>query len=135
MPEKRHFVLSHDTARRTAAAVCLLPEYEGYHVRISPPTRSLEQNSRLWACLSDISAQVVWHGRKLDAEAWKHLFTSSLKRLDVVPNLDNTGFVALGLSTSKMSKKELSDLMELITAFGVEHEIKFNDQGMSHLYP
>ena len=62
----------------------------------------------------------MWHGRKLSAEDWKHIFTASLKRMDVVPNLEGTGFVALGLSTSKMSKREFSDLLELVNAFAAE---------------
>jgi hypothetical protein len=44
-----------------------------------------------------------------------------------VPNLDGTGFVALGLSTSRMSKRELSDLMELISAFGAERGVEWTE--------
>jgi hypothetical protein len=124
MSDKRHFIFAHDTARRQAAAWCMNAP-EGYHCRIEPPTRSLEQNARLWSMLNEIAAQVEWYGRKLDSESWKHIFTSSLRKMDVVPNLDGSGFVALGLSTSKMSKRELSDLMELMAAFGVEHGVKF----------
>jgi hypothetical protein len=69
----------------------------------------------------------MWHGRKLSPDDWKMVFTASLKKMDVVPNLDNTGFVALGLSTSKMSKRELSDLLELVYAFGAEHGVVFRD--------
>jgi hypothetical protein len=74
----------------------------------------------LWAVLSEVAEHVVWHGRKLSPEDWKHVFTASLKRMDVVPNLEGTGFVALGLSTSKMSKREFSDLLELVNAFAAE---------------
>ena len=126
MSNKRHFIFAHDVARKQAAAWCLLAP-EGYHCRIEPPTRSLEQNARMWAMLKDISEQVIWYGRKLDSEAWKHIFSSSLRKLDVVPNLDGTGFVALGAETSKMTKSELSDLMMLIETFGIERNIKFKD--------
>jgi len=123
---KAVFIMSHDTARRNACeAVKNAPE--GYSVTIGEPTRTLEQNARLWASLNEIAQQVVWHGRMLSAEDWKHIFTSSLKKLTVVPNLDGTGFVALGLSTSRMSKGELSELLELIYAFGAERGVIFND--------
>lgn len=123
---KRIFIMSHDQARANAVqAVKEAPE--GYAVSISEPTRSLEQNARLWASLTDISEQVEWYGKRLTAEDWKHIFSSNLKRMDVVPNLDGTGFVALGLSTSKMSKKELSDLLELIYSFGAERGVVFGD--------
>ena len=128
----KHYILVHQQARQLAAEQCHIAP-DGWHVRITPPTRTLEQNAKLWSMLSEIAAQVIWHGRKLDAESWKHIFTSSLKRMDVVPGIDG-GFVALGLSTSKMTKKELSFLIELIYAFGIEHNVKFNDtsEGISH---
>lgn len=94
-------------------------------VEVKPETRSLEQNKRLWAMLSDISEQVDWYGRKLTPEDWKHVFTASLRKLDVVPNLDGTGFVALGLSTSSMSRREMAELQELMEAFGTEKGVKF----------
>ena len=123
---KNTFILSHDTARQRAIeAVKAAPA--GYAVVVSPPTRSLDQNARLWASLNDISKQVVWHGRKLDSESWKHVFSSSLKKLDVVPNIEGTGFVALGLSTSRMTKTELSDLQTLIYAFGSDRDVQWSE--------
>lgn len=124
MSDKVHIILAHDTARRLAANMCMgVPQ--GYHMWIKPPTRSLEQNARLWALLTELSEQVVWHGRKLDSESWKHIFSSSLKKMDVVPNLEGTGFVALGLSTSKMSIREMADMQTLIEAFGAQHGVEF----------
>jgi hypothetical protein len=65
---------------------------------------------------------------KLSPADWKLIFLDALKReLRIVPNLDGTGFVNLGRSSSDLSKEEMSDLLELITAWGVEHGIKFND--------
>lgn len=126
MSDKRHFIFAHDVARRQAAAWCMNAP-EGYHCRIEPPTRSLEQNARLWAMLTDVSRHVDWYGRKLSNEEWKIVFTASLKKQDVVPGLDG-GFVAMGQSTSKMSKSELGDLMTLIEAFGAQHEVVFHDK-------
>jgi hypothetical protein len=124
---KQIYKLSNNIARRLAIeSVRQAPT--GFIVEVKPPTRSLEQNSRLWSMLSDVSNHVIWHGRKLDSESWKHIFTSSLKRMDIVPNLEGTGFVALGMSTSRMTKKELGDLMELISAFGAENGVKFTEQ-------
>lgn len=120
------FVMSHELARQRAMqAVQDAPL--GYCVRVTEPTRSLEANAKLWAMLNEISSQVIWHGRKLDAASWKHVFTSSLKKMDVVPNLEGTGFVALGLSTSKMTKREMSDLIELIHAFAANNGVNFNE--------
>lgn len=121
----RTYVLAHRTARENALqAVREAPE--GMVVQIRPKSRSLDQNAALWAMLNDIAAQVTWHGRKLGAESWKHIFSSSLKKQDVVPNLDGTGFVVMGVSTSRMTKQEMSDLLELIAAFGVQQGVRFN---------
>lgn len=125
MSDKKLYRLAHNEARlRAIHAVKDAPE--GYMVEIKPPTRSLEANAAMWASLNDIARQVVWHGRKLDAESWKHIFSSSLKKQDVVPNLDGTGFVVMGVSTSKMSKAEMSELLELIGAFGSQHNVKWS---------
>lgn len=123
---KRTFILAHDIARQNAIRY-VQEAPQGFSVTVAEPSRSLDQNARLWAMLADVADQVEWHGRKLDAESWKHIFTSSLKKLDVVPNLEGTGFVALGLSTSRMSKRELSDLMELISAFGAERGVEWSE--------
>jgi hypothetical protein len=124
---KQTFVMSHDLARRRAMqAVADAPA--GYVIQVSEPTRSLEQNARMWAMLADISRQVVWHGKKLDADSWKAVFTASLKKLNVVPNLTNDGFVVLGMSTSKMSKAEMSELQTLMEAFGAEHSVVWSDE-------
>lgn len=94
-------------------------------ITIKPETRSLQQNARLWAMLTEISQQVDWYGRKLTAEEWKHVFSASLNKQDVVPGLDG-GFVVLGLSTSKMTKSEMGDLQTLMEAFGAQQGVKFS---------
>ena len=126
MMEKKSYILRHSEARRLATeAIKQAPD--GYHVKIMPPTRSLDQNARLWSLLGEVSSQVNWHGRKLCPEDWKTVFTASLKQMQVVPNIDNTGFVALGQSTSKMTIKEMVDLQDLITAFGIQQGVKFSE--------
>lgn len=93
-------------------------------VTIQEDTRSLAQNRMLWACLHDVSSQVVWYGRKLDSESWKHVFSAALKKQETVPGIDG-GFVVLGQSTSKMRVGEMRDLIELIFAFGAEQGVKW----------
>ena len=116
---KQTFILAHPIARQRAIDAVKQAQ-EGFVVTVAEPTRNLEQNAALWAILHEISEGVDWHGRKLSPEDWKNVFTASLKRMDVVPNLEGTGFVALGQSTSSMSKREFSDLLELANAFAAE---------------
>jgi hypothetical protein len=119
------FILSHETARRNALeAVKNAPD--GYEVKISEKTRSVSQNAHLWAVLSDISEQVDWYGQKLSAEDWKHILSASLLREQRMAPGINGGFVVLGQSTSKMTKAEFSDLLELAYAFGSEKGVTFH---------
>jgi hypothetical protein len=129
---KRVFVLhpSPHPARRNAAEFILNAAPDGFAVTVAEPTRTLEQNARMWALLTDISEQVEWYGKRLTPEDWKHVFSASLRKLSVVPNLDGSGFVALGLSTSRLSKREFSDLMELIAAFGSERGVVWSEPEM-----
>lgn len=126
MSERQFFVMAHDTARANAIrAVQQAPE--GYVVEIKQPTRSLEQNAKLWALLSELSAQVVWHGQKLTPENWKDMATAALKRQAVVPGIDG-GFVVLGARTSRMTKGEMIELIEFIQAFAAQQGVVFHDE-------
>lgn len=126
MSEKRIFRLVHAQAR--GGAKKFIDEVpDGWIADIKPAPRSLDQNARMWAMLKDVSNQVVWYGRKLTPKNWKDMFTAALAKQDVVPGIDG-GFVVLGQSTSEMTKKEMSDLIDLMTAFGVKHDVVFHDQ-------
>jgi hypothetical protein len=82
----------------------------------------------MWAMLTDIAKQLPWHGVRLRPDDWKLVFLDALKReVRMVPNLDGNGFVNLGRSSSDLSKGEMSDLMELMTAFGAQHGVVFTD--------
>ena len=95
----------------------------GKVVTIDDAKRTQDQNSLMWAMLSDISEQVEWYGTKLTKDEWKDVFSAALKRHKVVPGLDG-GFVVCGQSTSKMTKRQMSDLVELMNAFCAERGVK-----------
>ena len=119
------FILANDMVRRNAQeAIKTAPD--GFFVTIKQPTRSLMQNNRLWALLTDVSRQVDWYGRKLLPQEWKDVFTAAMKKQDVVPGIEG-GFVVLGRSTSNMNKAEMNDLQEIISAFGAQHDVKWSE--------
>lgn len=93
---------------------------------IKKEKRSSEQNRKLWATLGEITAQVEWYGEKLTADDWKHILSASLRKQRAVPGIDG-GFVVLGLSTSKMDKAEMSELLELAMAFGAQQGVVFSE--------
>lgn len=120
---KQRFVMDHDIARQRAIkAVQSAPA--DFVVTIEEPKRSNAQNDLMWDLLGDISRQVCWYGVWLTDEEWKDVLTAGLKKQKAVPGIDG-GFVMVGSRTSKMSKAEFSDLVELIYAFGAQHGVKF----------
>lgn len=94
-------------------------------VEVKPETRSLEANARMWAMLAEISEQVEWYGHRLTSEEWKDVFSAAMKRTKVVPGLDG-GFVVCGQSTSKMTRAEMSEMQELMAAFGADKGVRFS---------
>lgn len=99
-------------------------------VEFKAPKRTLPQNARMWAMLTDIATQLTWHGIRLTADDWKLVFLDALKtEIRLVPNIHGTGFVNLGRSSSDLSKLEMGDLMELISAFGADHGVTFHGVG------
>lgn len=92
------------------------------------PKRSLPQNDKWWACLTDISRQATHHGLKLEPSDWGALFLDALTReVRLLPSLDGTGFVNLRRSSSQLSHKEFSDLIEIVHAWGAANGIIFRD--------
>jgi hypothetical protein len=119
-------VLTADDIRRKAADWCRrLPH--GTRVEFKAPRRSLDQNALMWQRLTEVSEQIEWYGQKLSPEDWKDVFTASLRKARVVPGIDSGSFVPLGMRTSDMSKAEMTDLLELIGAFGAERNVHFRD--------
>lgn len=103
----------------------------GTRLEFKAPKRTLPQNARMWAMLTDIAGQVEWHGLKLSADDWKLIFLDGLKsELRLVPNINGTGFVNLGRSSSDLTVAEMGDLMTLMEAFGANRGVLFHHAGM-----
>ena len=125
--DKQIFFLVNPKVRQNAVlAVSFAPE--GYEVIVQEKTRTTAQNKRLWAMLNDIAYQVSWHGKKMDSIQWKNLFSAVLQGQETVPNLDGTGFVVLGKATSKMTVSEMTDMQELMAAFGAERFVRWSER-------
>ena len=116
---------SADKARATA---WIAKAPAGTRLEFKAPRRSLPQNDRLWAMLTDVASQLAWHGQRLSANDWKIVFLDALKRENrMVPNIDGNGFVNIGRSSSDLTKEEMSELIDLIAAFGAQHGVTFHD--------
>lgn len=94
--------------------------------------RTDEQNRMMWSLLGDIAAQVMWpvDGEmvNLDKEDWKIICSAGLRRHQRIAKGIDGGFVLLGMSTRKLNKSEMSELLELIMAFGVQHGVTWSEE-------
>ncbi len=120
-------ILTSRHEREKASRWCLSAP-SGTRVEFKEAKRSIPQNARMWAMLTDVAQQVQWHGQRLSADDWKLIFLAGLNReMRLVPNITGNGFVNLSRSSSDLSKSEMGDLMELIAAFGAQHGVTFHE--------
>lgn len=117
-----------DKAVRARAVNWIEKAPQGTRVIFKDAKRTQAQNDRMWAALTDIASQLMWHGVKLSTEDWKLLFMDALNQeMRLVPNINGNGFVNLGRSSSSLSKAEFSGLIDLIHEFGARHGVVFHD--------
>lgn len=101
----------------------------GTRIEFKQPKRSLPQNDRMWAMLTDIASQKEHAGRKYSPDQWKILFMHACGReVQFIPALDNSTFIPWGQSSSDLSKSEMTDLIECMFAWGADNGVTFHDQ-------
>lgn len=122
----RALIIIRSDADRAKAAKWCAAAPENMRIEFKAAKRSLAQNDRLWAMLSDIAAQKQHNGRKYDAESWKSLFLHALGReTQFIPSLDGKSFMPLGYRSSDLSKEEMSQLLEFMEAWAAENGVRF----------
>ena len=93
--------------------------------------RSLAQNSKMWPMLTDIANQLQWPVNgvmvHMSPDDWKHVLSAGFKKEQRVAAGMDGGYVILGQRTSKFSKEEMSEFIELIYAFGAQHGITWSE--------
>ena len=100
----------------------------GMRIMFFKQKRSIPQNARMWAILKDVSQQVEYYGKYRSPEDWKDIFTAALRvETEIVPTLDGAGFIQLGQRTSKMSKDQMANLIELMQAYCAEHGVELRE--------
>ena len=81
---------------------------------------------RMWALLSDI-ARAKPEGRRHTAEIWKCLFMAACGHaVQFEQGLDGAPF-PIGFRTSRLTKEQMSDLIEFIHAYAAKHGVKLED--------
>lgn len=138
---KRTFTLTVDNGKQAIKAVwqaCCAYLELGQSVDVTvdeaKDTRSIKQNRRMWALLTDVSKQVEWpihypdtdnewRMEYLDPEEWKDILSSGLRKEQRAAAGIGGGLVLLGQRTSKMTIKEMMELQDFIEYFGNERGV------------
>jgi len=95
-------------------------------VNVREANRSLDQNAKLWALLSDVSRSKP-QGRMHTPEIWKALAMNACgHHVQFLEGLDGNPFPH-GFSTSKLNKREMSDLIEWLYAWGSENGVRWSE--------
>jgi hypothetical protein len=112
-----------DKASRWAQGVS-----SGTRIEFKEPKRTLPQNDRFWAMLTDIAEQMKERGREYDPAQWKVIFMAAYgHEVKFLPSLDQKSFIPVGHSSSDLGVREMSDLMEFMSAWAAENGIQLND--------
>jgi hypothetical protein len=95
-------------------------------VNIQAARRTLDQNARMWAMLSDVS-RAKPEGRSATPEVWKALFMHACGHaVQFEIGLNGQPFPT-GFRSSAMTKAQMSDLIETIYEYGARHDVRWSD--------
>lgn len=108
--------------------------------------RTLEQNDKIHAMLSDIANQAKHLNQVLDLDSWKRLCVDQFRKdciendiprladywkrqnFRLMPSLDGGSLVALGTQTRDFPKYVAAGLIEWLYKFGAENNIEWSEQ-------
>lgn len=98
--------------------------------------RTLDQNAKMWAMLADVARQKQWvvNGvlQYLEPSDWKDIFSAAARFEARIAQGLNGGIVLLGRSTSRLTVKEMGELIEVMHCFAAENGIRWS-MPKSHL--
>jgi hypothetical protein len=93
---------------------------------VREPRRTLSQNDKLWSMLTDIAlAQPL--GRKHTPDDWKAIAMNACSwECAFLEGLDGRPF-PIGFRSSRLTKAQMSTLIDWLQAFGDENGVKWSD--------
>ena len=96
--------------------------------------RSDDQNKKYHAIIAEIAKQAQHMGAKWDAESWKRFLIdqfaheTGLGGSKVVPSLDGSRIVQLGLQSRKFTKEQGSEFIDWLLAWAADKNIEIMGQ-------
>jgi hypothetical protein len=98
-----------------------------YIVKIGEPTRTQDQNNKLWAMLTDVS-RAKPEGRRHVPDVWKALFMQACGHAQQFEIGLNGQPFPMGFRSSRLTVKQMNDLIECIYEYGARHCVQWSDE-------
>ncbi|EAB5457506.1 NinB protein [Escherichia coli] len=100
-------------------------------VEFKQRNRSIRQNARLHAMLSEISKKATYHGKARNIEFWKGLFVSGWQiatnqHPEIISGLEGE-LINIRESTATLSVKKISEIMDYIEAYCAMNSINLSE--------
>src|SRR4051812_25428647 len=122
-----HKVVLNSRFARERACALIQRAPEGYVASVEEPKRTLDQNNRMWSMLSDISVSMPL-GRRHTPDDWKAIAMNACSwECAFLEGLDGRPF-PIGFRSSKLSKSQMSTLIDWLQAFGDENNVKWTEE-------
>lgn len=119
-------IILHGKSQREFARSLIDKAPVGAILNIREAKRTTDQNSKLWAMLSDVS-RAKPEGRKYTADMWKTVFLNACGyQVQFLLGLDGEPFPA-GFRSSRLTVAQMSDLITFIYQFGDEHQVRWTE--------
>ncbi len=119
-------ILRGDTQRQYAR-LCLEKAPVDAVVSILKPSRTNEQNAKMWAMLADV-VRCKPEGRQWVADTWKAAFMQSLgHQCQFAEGLDGSGPFPIGFRSSQLNVQQMADLITVIYEYGDRHGVEWRE--------
>lgn len=121
-------VILHASPQKEFAKRLIDKAPHGAVLNIREATRTPDQNALMWSLLSDVS-RAKPEGRHMTPDVWKSLFLHALdhaQRFEMA--LDGNGMVPVGFRSSRLTKAQMSDLIEMILEYGSRHDVRWTQE-------
>lgn len=119
-------IISSKSARATALGIIQYAPV-GCVVTIKAPKRTLDQNAKFHAMLSDVS-RAKPGGRTHTPDTWKALFMHACGHAVQFENGLNGQPFPIGFRSSRLSKSEMADLITFIAQWGDDNGVQWSNE-------
>lgn len=102
-------------------------------IELRQVSKTREAEAKYHAMIGEIASQASHLGAKWSADDWKRLLLDAFARETgrthgkVIPNLDKTGVVEVGIQSRKFSKSDASEFIEWLYAWAANNGVTLSD--------